>query len=200
MLDKTALMSSAAPLASSSTFDALGSGPGGPLAIPTPWIQHVGWINYPGGVVIGTPTLGQQGNGSLNLQSLFLNGVIVNLALYLQLTGGTMTGPLILSGTPTQAFQAATKQYIDNMIAATNNNFANYLPLAGGTLNGNLTMGGTATLTLSGDPTVAAQAATKNYVDVRTSGIIAIPDAPSDGTSYMRNNAAWTGTIDAGTF
>lgn len=198
MLDKTALMGSAAPLVSSSTFDALGSGPGGPLAIPTPWIQHVGWINYPGGVVIGAPLGGQQGNGSLNLQTLFLNGIIVNLALYLQLTGGTMTGPLILSGTPTQPFQAATKQYIDNMIAATNNNFANYLPLAGGTITGNLSVGGN--VMLSADPTASLQAATKNYVDVRTSGIIAIPDAPSDGTSYMRNNAAWTGTIDAGTF
>lgn len=195
MLDKTALMSSVAV-----PFDVLGSGQGGPLAIPSPWIQHVGWINYPGGVVIGNPSAGQQGPGSLNLQTLFLNGALVNLGLYLQLTGGVMTGPLTLSGTPTTAFQAATKQYIDNMIAATNNNFANYLPLAGGTLNGSLTMGGSATLTLSADPVTNLQAATKEYVDARTSGIIAIPDAPSDGTSYMRNNAAWIGTIDAGTF
>jgi hypothetical protein len=35
------------------------------------------------------------------------------LAGYLKLNGGTMTGPLILSGDPTQALGAATKEYVD---------------------------------------------------------------------------------------
>lgn len=34
--------------------------------------------------------------------------------LYLQLTGGVMTGDLILNGDPTQPLQAATKQYVDD--------------------------------------------------------------------------------------
>lgn len=39
--------------------------------------------------------------------------------LYLSLSGGTLTGPLILSGNPTQPLQAATMQYVDTRIPAT---------------------------------------------------------------------------------
>lgn len=38
-------------------------------------------------------------------------------ARYLQLSGGTMTGALTLSGDPTGDLQAATKQYVDNAAA-----------------------------------------------------------------------------------
>lgn len=37
-------------------------------------------------------------------------------ARYLQLTGGTMTGPLTLSGAPTSNLQAATKKYVDDTV------------------------------------------------------------------------------------
>ena len=50
---------------------------------------------------------------------------------YLSLTGGTMSGPLVLSGTPTSSNQAATKQYTDQGIATA-------LPLAGGNMTGTL--------------------------------------------------------------
>jgi hypothetical protein len=56
-----------------------------------------------------------------------------------------------------------------------------YLPLAGGTMTG--------PLTLAADPTSSLQAATKNYVDLHSGGII---DAPSDDKSYGRLNAAWS--------
>ncbi len=46
--------------------------------------------------------------------------------------GGTLTGPLYLSGDPTQALQAADKHYVD----AT---FANAMPLSGGAATGPLT-------------------------------------------------------------
>jgi hypothetical protein len=49
---------------------------------------------------------------------------------YLPLTGGTMTGALVLAGDPTGPLGAATKQYIDN----------NKLALSGGTLTGGLTL------------------------------------------------------------
>ena len=39
-------------------------------------------------------------------------------ARYLQLSGGTMTGDLILNGSPTADNQAATKAYVDGQIAA----------------------------------------------------------------------------------
>jgi hypothetical protein len=41
---------------------------------------------------------------------------------------------------------------------------------------------------LDGDPLEPLEAATKAYVDANAGGI---PDAPNDGTSYVRNSAAW---------
>jgi hypothetical protein len=47
-------------------------------------------------------------------------------------TGGTLTGPLYLSGDPTQSLQAADKHYVDA-------SFSQALPLTGGTLTGPVT-------------------------------------------------------------
>lgn len=47
-------------------------------------------------------------------------------------TGDTMTGPLVLSGNPTQPLQAAPKQYVDAQFASTAGRptFSNYIDLA----------------------------------------------------------------------
>jgi hypothetical protein len=115
---------------------------------------------------------------------------IPDLGYYLQLTGGTMTGNLILNADPTATNQAATKHYVDTQAAfpeAPNDGFDygrkslgwdKVVPLAGGTMTG--------LLTLSGDPSTAGQAATKNYVDTH-----AITDAPNDGFFYGRSSLAW---------
>lgn len=68
--------------------------------------------------------------------------------------GDTMTGPLVLSGDPTQAMEAATKQYVDQHGGGASGDF---LPLSGGTMTG--------PITLAADPTTAMQAATKQYAD-----------------------------------
>jgi hypothetical protein len=173
----------------------LGSGAGGPLTAPTPWLQYPGYIAYvAGGVVAGIPSGGNKGPGSINLQTLYINGALVNLGNYLALTGGTLTGFLILNDDPTDPYGASTKKYVDNRITTVNGTFANYLPLSGGTLTG--------PLSLSADPATNLQAATKQYVDTKFTSIIAIPDAPSDGTTYGRKNGAWADTsiIDVGTF
>jgi hypothetical protein len=73
-------------------------------------------------------------------------------ATTLSTTGGTMTGALVLSGGPTAALQAATKQYVDSATST-------LLPLTGGMLTG--------PLALPADPTSALQATTKEYVDSR---------------------------------
>lgn len=70
------------------------------------------------------------------------------------LAGGTMTGPLVLSGAPTVVNGAATKGYVDNATGG-----SGYLPLAGGTMTG--------LLTLSGNPTTALQAVPKQYADTK---------------------------------
>lgn len=74
-------------------------------------------------------------------------------------SGDTMTGPLVLSGDPTQAMEAATKQYVDQHGGGAGGDF---LPLSGGTMTG--------PITLAADPTTAMQAATKKYVDDAVGG------------------------------
>ncbi len=43
---------------------------------------------------------------------------VADPALFLALTGGTMTGPIVLPGDPTTTLQAATKAYVDNATGA----------------------------------------------------------------------------------
>jgi hypothetical protein len=90
----------------------------------------------------------------------------------LPLTGGTLTGPLMLAATPSSTMQAAPKAYVDGQVAGA-------LPLTGGTLSG--------PLTLSGDPATPAQAATKNYVDSQTGGYL------------TKTGGTLTGTLTLGT-
>ena len=73
-----------------------------------------------------------------------------SLGDYLLLSGGTLTGDLILNGDPVMPMQASTKGYVDRLYGGT-------LPLSGGTLTG--------PLVLSGNPTQSNQAANKQYVD-----------------------------------
>lgn len=73
--------------------------------------------------------------------------------------GDTMTGPLVLSGDPTQPMEAATKQYVDQHGGGASGDF---LPLSGGTMTG--------PITLAADPSTAMQAATKQYVDNAVAG------------------------------
>lgn len=71
-------------------------------------------------------------------------------------TGDTMTGPLILSGDPTAALGAATKQYVD---AVSSSLTSSKVSKAGDTMTG--------LLVLSADPTAALGAATKQYADLK---------------------------------
>jgi hypothetical protein len=175
----------------------LGSGAGGPLTAPTPWLLGMGYIYYPNAVVIGNPAGLNKGIGTLNVKVLYIDGALVNLSQYFPYTGGTVTGPITLPSDPTAPLHASTKQYVDNRITSVNATFSNYLPLAGGTLTG--------PLTLSGAPTVDLNPATKKYVDDKITGLIAVPDAPIDGTIYGRGGPSggsnsWSSTFDAGTY
>jgi hypothetical protein len=76
----------------------------------------------------------------------------------LPLAGGTLTGPLTLSGDATAALQPVTKQQFDAALASsTATNAATYLVKSGGTLTGSLT--------LSGNATAALQPITKQQFD-----------------------------------
>ncbi|MBN8906413.1 MAG: hypothetical protein J0H99_07260, partial [Rhodospirillales bacterium] len=74
-------------------------------------------------------------------------------------SGGTLTGPLTLSGDPTTTTQAATKRYVDAQVATA-------LPQSGGTVSG--------ALTLSTAPTAAGHAATKQYVDAQVATAVPV--------------------------
>lgn len=73
-----------------------------------------------------------------------------------------------------------------------------WLPLQGGAMVG--------PLYLAFDPTLPLEAATKQYVDAMgVGGGGGIPDAPSDGLTYGRKDAAWVpvgedSIIDAGPY
>ena len=192
----------------------LGSGAGGPLSAPTPWIQGVGFVYYPtGGIIVGDPSIagGGKGIGTINASHYFINGVEIIPSNYLPIAGGTLTGFLTLWAAPTAPLHAATKKYVDDSIITVNGTFANYLPLAGGTLTGKVTItaGGiqvnAGPVILAQDPATAMQAATKQYVDAIAAGSIAIPDAPSDNTAYFRKGPpggpnAWVNVLDMGTY
>ena len=57
--------------------------------------------------------------------------------MYLQITGGTLTGPLYLADDPLVDLGAATKRYVDSRLVITG---TGYLPLTGGTLSGPLSI------------------------------------------------------------
>jgi len=61
---------------------------------------------------------------------------------YVELTGDTMTGPLVLSGDPTADEQASNKKYVDDVAAAAVvDGDAKYVEVAGDNMTGNLTFG-----------------------------------------------------------
>jgi hypothetical protein len=111
----------------------------------------------------------------------FQASVNAAVAAKLNLSGGTMTGPIVLSGAPSASLQAANKGYVDTQnalkvnkagdtmtgklnVAATGIGFSD---LSTQTTAGVAKTGDTMTgaLTLPGSPTLNLQAATKQYVD-----------------------------------
>ncbi len=144
------------------------------------------------------------------------------VATKLSLTGGTMTGPIVLPGNPTLNLEAAPKQYVDSAIVA-----GNFLPKSGGTMTGAIVLaadpttalqastkqyadtkvalaGGTMTglLTLSGNPSANLQAAPKQYVDSAASAVdrikawVNFSGTPLNGT-YVRSGTLITVTMTA---
>jgi hypothetical protein len=103
-------------------------------------------------------------NVQLALQALGLNK--------LSLSGGTLTGILVLAGDPTSTFQAATKQYVDNSIGGLN---LDYVALSGSTMTG--------PLILNSNPSQNLQAATKQYVDSIATGLTFLPNVVVASTS-----------------
>jgi len=90
--------------------------------------------------------------------SAYFNFMEVLNANFLSLTGGTLTGGLILNDNPIAALGAATKQYVDNIQG-------DKLPLAGGTMAGTINMNGNRILSL---PAAIASTEPARKTDVDT--------------------------------
>lgn len=79
-------------------------------------------------------------------------------ATFLPLTGGTLTGMLVLPATvPTLGNHATNKTYVDNVLG-------NKLPLAGGTMAGSINMNSNRILALP-EPVSSSEPSTKGYAD-----------------------------------
>jgi hypothetical protein len=76
----------------------MGFGPGGPLPAPTPWIVYGTYLQWTGGIVVGNPTGGSLGPGTINAAAFYINGQSFELGNYLPLTGGVIGGPLTVNG------------------------------------------------------------------------------------------------------
>jgi hypothetical protein len=97
--------------------------------------------------------------------------------------GGTMTGPLFLSGDPTQPLQAADKHYVDST-------FSQAVPLAGGNMTGALT---TPALNgveapVAGSPQATVQAAVSA---AGTSGAVEIPPTYAGTDGFTNPNGLY---------
>ena len=140
-------------------------------------------------------TYGQLMNGIAGISNINLTQALVTpagattvqtlgqlTAAMLPLSGGTLTGGLTLSGTPTASTQAASKGYVDQQVAAA-------LPLVGGSLSG--------MLTLCGTPQYPLQAATKDYAD--SIGASALSSAGGSLSGTLLLNADPTTPLQAAT-
>lgn len=113
------------------------------------------------------------------------SGVADQLANYLPLAGGTLSGVLDHGGkrsanlgAPTAATDGATKGYVDTQAGLK-------LPLAGGTMTGSINFNSYKGTNLA-TPTATGDAATKGYVDTR------------DGLLLPKSGGTMTGSINHG--
>jgi len=116
----------------------------------------------------------------------FVAGDLTN---FVNKTGDTMTGSLILNSAPLLDLEAATKKYVDD------GGLGVYVSINGDTMTG--------FLTLNNDPTANLHAATKQYVDTEVSNVIPsgvfLPLAGGTMTGFVTLNALPTNVLHAAT-
>ena len=138
----------------------------------------------------------------------------VNDTLYLNVSGDTMTGPLVLSGAPTLNLHAATKAYVDAGDAAKQPLSTTLTSLAGFNTNGLLTQTAANTFTgrtltagagvvvtngngVAGNPTVAVSGLTTAELSAATLVTAAETIAANNTDTTIPTSAAVKGYVDA---
>jgi hypothetical protein len=96
---------------------------------------------------------------------------------------GAMTGLLTLSGDPSSALQAATKQYVDAQVAAA-------VAAAGITIKAPVLLCTTGNVTLSGEQTIDGTLTSGNRV------LVAHQTAPAENGIYLTASGAWARSTD----
>jgi len=144
-------------------FDSTAAASGGPGAPPQPWISMGGFVIANDGALLVPRNVlgGSMGPGTINCNSIFINGqqVISPVGLYLPITGGTLTGPLVLinnnylimyGGNPGDILMTDGLGNLSWTSGIFQAHLDQYLPLLGGKLTGNLSIvTGNPSLTLS---------------------------------------------------
>lgn len=102
--------------------------------------------------------------------------------LRLQLSGGTLTGPLVLNADPVNAFDAVTKQYVDNLLAGLK------------WKSPNARVATTENITLSGTQTI-------DGIALSVGDRVVVKDQTTDSQNglYVVDTGAWSRTSDADT-
>ncbi|HXB10996.1 MAG TPA: hypothetical protein VNZ45_03340, partial [Bacteroidia bacterium] len=137
------------PLAFDSTAAAVG-GPGPP---PQPWMSDGGFvISNDGALLIPRNVLGgSMGAGTINASAIYINGqqIVSPVGLYLPITGGTLTGPLVLinnnyltmyGGNPGDILMTDGQGNLSFTSGIFQTHLDQYLPLVGGKLTGGLSI------------------------------------------------------------
>jgi len=116
------------------------------------------------------------GPGAFNSANWAKISTAQDLAAYLLLAGGTLTGPLVLAADPTAALGASTKQYADTKV-----------PIAGGTMTGPLNMIGVT----NGSDAAAGQIGEVISSVVATPGVSLGNGVPTNITSIALTAGDW---------
>jgi len=101
----------------------------------------------------------------------------------LPLTGGTMTGDIVLAHDPPNALNPATKQYVDARVGG-----VGFLPTTGGTMTG--------VIVLPGSPVNPLEAAPKQYADTKLPLTGATMTGSINFDNHANHGVVGTGTND----
>jgi hypothetical protein len=180
------------------TQDLMGGGPGTP---PQPWTVVGGTVSYDGAVLVPSNVDGGYiAEGTINANNYYIKGILLDNPVnkYLLLAGGTLTGPLNISGPSAiiipggSAGQMLVTNGSGGLSWSSLPTGGPYLKLTGGTLSGTLTLANPGLFALGGGSAgqnLATDGAGHLYWMTPTG--FAFFDAPSDSTTYARNNANW---------
>jgi len=106
---------------------------------------------------------------------------------YVSIAGSTMTGPLVLPGSPTSTNQAANKGYVDASLASKADLASGVVPtaeLASGVANN--------TVCLHGDSTWSGCGTSSNAVDIQSTPVATTPPTNNEVLTYVGSTGQYT--------